>query len=112
MVGCYAQGETRIEGAAIAKTKECNRIAAITKELNRMGGSVTEMTDGLIIKRCKLKGSEVESFHDHRMVMSLAVAAMMAEGTTIINEIECVQKSYPEFTQHMQKLGANLVETS
>lgn len=112
VVGCYAQGETRIEGAAIAKTKECNRIAAITKELSKMGGVVTEATDGLIIKTSQLRGTEVESYHDHRMVMSLAVAAMMAEGTTEIAGVGCVQKSYPEFAQHMQALGANLVVTS
>lgn len=112
VLGCYAQGETRIEGAAIAKAKECNRLVAIARELNKMGASIMETTDGLVIKSSSLRGAEVESYHDHRMVMSLAVAAMMAEGITEINEVECVQKSYPEFAQHMKKLGANLVEKS
>ena len=108
VVGCFATGETRITGAAIAKKKECDRLACITRELTKMGADIQETADGLIIHPKPLKGTMVESFHDHRMVMSLAVAALAAQGETRIEDVACVAKSYPGFLLDMQKLGAEI----
>ncbi len=111
VVGCYAEGKTEITGAAIAKRKESNRVAAMAAELRKMGASVTETEEGLIVQHSDLVAAAVTSHQDHRIAMSLAVAGMAAKGTTEITEVDCVQKSYPEFAQAMQQLGADLTVT-
>lgn len=108
VVGCAATGETRLINGAIAREKECDRLAAITAELRKMGAQIEESPDSLIIKQAKLHGAEVDTYHDHRMVMSLTVAAMAATGETIVNDIECVRKSYPTFYDDMKQLQANI----
>lgn len=106
VLGCFAQGETTITGAAIARKKESDRLSTITRELKKMGADITEFEDGLMIKPVKLKGTKVLSFNDHRIAMSLSVAALSAEGETIVEDIACVNKSYPNFAQALQHLGA------
>jgi 3-phosphoshikimate 1-carboxyvinyltransferase len=112
VVACFAQGTTTLSGAAIARKKESDRLTSITTELQKMGADIVETTDGLIIKTSRLKGAQVQSYHDHRMVMSLAVAALAAQGPTVIEDVACVTKSYPDFLLHMQQLGANLALAS
>jgi 3-phosphoshikimate 1-carboxyvinyltransferase len=73
-----------------------------------MGADIEEKEDGLIVRSSKLKGAPLHSYHDHRMVMSLCVAALGAEGASTIQDIECVAKTYPNFKQHMVSLGANI----
>lgn len=109
-IACYAEGETTINGAAVARNKECNRLSAITSELRKMKGNISETPDGLIINRSTLQGAEVHSHQDHRMAMSLAVGALGAEGITRINSSECVAKTYPTFLKEFQSLGANIHE--
>lgn len=108
VVGCYAKGTTHIYGAAIARAKESDRIAAIVCELRKMGADIIEQDDGLIVKRSILHAAVVESYYDHRVAMSLAVAAMGVEDVTTIANTECVAKSYPNFTEHMGSLGASI----
>ena len=108
VVACFATSPTRITGAAIARKKECDRIAAITGELRKMGGYIEEFDDGMLIYPSKLKAAQVHSYHDHRMVMSLAVAAMQLDGETEIFHADCITKTYPHFVEDMQNLGANL----
>lgn len=110
VVACFAEGETHIKNAAIAKQKECNRIHCIATELRKMGADILELEDGLIIKNSKLKGISLNSHHDHRMAMSLAVAAMAAEGESCISDIECVGKTFPTFVRDFSALGANIRE--
>ncbi|MEC7838653.1 MAG: 3-phosphoshikimate 1-carboxyvinyltransferase [Chlamydiota bacterium] len=107
VLGCYAEGTTKIVNASVAKIKECNRIECVAKELSKMGANIQVTDDGIIVQKSKLHGAEVESHKDHRMAMSLAVAAMQAEGETTIQDIACVQKTYPSFFVDFQKLGAN-----
>ncbi|MBS0615561.1 MAG: 3-phosphoshikimate 1-carboxyvinyltransferase [Verrucomicrobia bacterium] len=97
VLGCFAEGKTTIVGGAIARKKESDRIASIAKELKKMGAKIEEREDGLIVEPSPLKGVPVQSYSDHRMAMSLAVAALGAEGETEIDGNECVQKSYPGF---------------
>lgn len=110
VLGCYAEGTTEIYNAAIARKKECDRIRAITTELKKMGADIEEKEDGLIVKTSSLTGVSVQTYHDHRMVMSLSVAALGAKGETLIQNVECVKKTYPNFAEHFQFLGADLKE--
>lgn len=110
VVACYAEGETEIYNASVAREKECNRIHCIATELKKMGAHISETADGLHIKGSKLKGAHVESHHDHRMAMSLAVAAMGAEDETLISSVECVSKTFPTFAQDFKTLGVHIEE--
>lgn len=108
IVGCFAKGTTQIVGGAIAKHKESDRLAAMTTELRKMGADISDTDDGLIIKKSLLKGAELQSYHDHRIAMSLAIAGLIATGNTIIKDVACVAKTFPNFAEAMQKLGAHI----
>ena len=110
VVGCFAKGKTRIFNAAIARTKECDRITAIAAELKKMGAKISEFADGLAIEQSNLYGATVNTYHDHRMVMSLCVAGFCAEGITTVTDIKSVAKSYPSFFSDMMMLGADIGE--
>ena len=64
-----------------------------------MGAKIEEYEDGMLVHPAVLRGAEVDSYQDHRMVMSLAVAAMVIEGETIINQARCIAKAYPHFVR-------------
>lgn len=108
VAACCAKGETRLLNVAQARLKECDRIAAMASELGKMGALVEELPDGLIIKNSSLKGTKLHGYDDHRMVMSLSIAAMVAEGTTEIDTAESIKITYPTFISDMNALGANL----
>ncbi len=108
VAGCIAEGETKLYNVKQARFKECDRIAAIKKELSAMGADITELDDGLIIRNSKLKGTNVHGYDDHRMVMSLALAGMVAEGKTIIDTADSVQITYPSFVDDFLYLGAHI----
>ncbi|PSB07798.1 3-phosphoshikimate 1-carboxyvinyltransferase [Pleurocapsa sp. CCALA 161] len=98
VAAAFAQGTTVIKDAAELRVKESDRLAVMATELSKMGAKITELTDGLeIIGGYKLKGAEVDSFTDHRIAMSLAIAALNAHGKTIINRAEAASISYPNF---------------
>lgn len=109
-VACYADGETRITNASVARQKECNRITCVAAELSKMGACIQETTDGLIIKGASLRGTTVFSHGDHRMAMALAIAGMGAKGETCIQETSCIAKTYPSFVKDFQSIGANFYE--
>jgi 3-phosphoshikimate 1-carboxyvinyltransferase len=110
VVGCFADGETLITNGAVAKQKECNRIHCIVKELKKMGAEITETDDGLKVKKSRLKGAHVHSYSDHRMAMSLAVAALGAEGETKVSPVSCVSKTFPSFLNDFVALGSHIRE--
>jgi 3-phosphoshikimate 1-carboxyvinyltransferase len=94
-----------IRDAAELRAKESDRIATAASELSKMGASVTPTADGLVVEGGgELHGALVESHGDHRLAMSLAVAALAAEGTTTINDAESAAVSYPTFWEHIQKV--------
>ena len=98
VAACFAEGETIIADAEELKVKESNRIETTTAELNRMGAEITPTDDGMIIKGVhKLHGAECNSYDDHRIAMSVAVAALAAEGSTTILDSECSNISFPGF---------------
>lgn len=108
VIACYAEGETRILNAAVARQKECDRIACITKELKKMGADITELADGLIIRGSPLNGAKVFSHHDHRMAMALMVAGLGAQGETLVEDIDCTSKTYPNVAQAFKSIGAKV----
>ena len=108
VVGTFAEGETILKNAEICRHKECDRISEMYKALTAMGADVEEMPDGLIIRQSRLQGATLNSRADHRMVMTLAVAGMIADGTTVISDIECVKKTFPNFVEQMIKIGSNM----
>lgn len=93
-----AQGVTTIRDAAELRVKESDRIAAIVENLTRMGASVREKEDGMVISGpTPLIGAEIESFGDHRIAMAFAVAGLVASGETLIKNVACVDTSFPGF---------------
>ncbi len=93
----FAEGWTAIKGAEELRVKETDRLSAIALEYNKLGASVTEMPDGLIIEGGKnLRFAKVNSHDDHRIAMSLAIIGMAADGVDILNP-DCVNISYPDF---------------
>jgi 3-phosphoshikimate 1-carboxyvinyltransferase len=110
VLGCYAEGETRISGAARLRYKESDRLAAITSELSSLGASIIETEDGLILRGpSNLSGGIVRSHGDHRIAMALSVAALGANGNVVIEDAECVSKSYPNFFDDLRSLGVGIV---
>jgi 3-phosphoshikimate 1-carboxyvinyltransferase len=108
VLAACAEGTTNIENAEHVRYKETDRLHAITVELRKMGVDIEEHQDGLTIKGSKMHGATVEGYDDHRIVMSLAIAALVADGTTTIDTAESVSISYPGFFDDMKKLGAKV----
>ena len=101
----FADGTTIIKDAEELKVKESNRIAVMAEELGKMGAHIEETSDGMIITgNSVLQGAEVESHNDHRVAMSLAIAALKANSKTIINNSESVTISFPSFYDYIEKL--------
>jgi 3-phosphoshikimate 1-carboxyvinyltransferase len=93
-----ARGETRVRDAAELRAKESDRIAALTEELRKMGAQIEPHPDGFTVEGpSRLRGARVAAHADHRLAMSLAVAALIAEGETVIEGWECVGDSFPGF---------------
>jgi 3-phosphoshikimate 1-carboxyvinyltransferase len=106
VIGCFAEGKTEIEGASIARKKESDRLHAMATELGKMGASIQEKPDGLIISHSPLKGAHLSSWHDHRIAMSVSIAALAAKGESKIEGVECIAKTYPTFAHDFRALGA------
>lgn len=112
VIGAAATGETVLTNAAICRQKECDRIAATCETLRAMGADIEERPDGLVVRQSTLHGADLSSYHDHRMVMSMSVAALLASGTTTIRDAECVKKTFPHFGKEMAKLGCDIQQVS
>lgn len=108
VVGACAEGETVLYNAEVCRHKECDRISEMYNALSAMGADVQERPDGLRIRHSELRGARLDSRSDHRMVMTLAVAGMVASGQTIIKGIDCVRKTYPNFVEQMAAIAADV----
>jgi 3-phosphoshikimate 1-carboxyvinyltransferase len=103
-----AHGSTIVHDASELRVKETDRIANIVSELRKMGAKIEPLPDGFIVEGpTPLKGANVSSYGDHRLAMALAVAGLIAEQEVFIEDIECINDSFPGFVQIMQKLGAD-----
>ncbi len=107
VVAAFAKGKTHIYNASRLRIKESDRLSAVATALNTLGAEVTELSDGLVINgnpEACLSGC-VDSFNDHRMVMSCAVAAICSGGEITISNAQAVNKSYPSFFEDFAFLG-------
>lgn len=111
VVCALSEGKTTIVNAERLRIKECDRLSAICSQLKILGANITERNDGLDIEGVvSLKGGRVSSFQDHRIAMALAIGATCAEGEVVIEDSQCVKKSYPGFWQDYKSLGGDIGE--
>ncbi len=108
VVGTQAEGQTLLRNAEIARHKECDRITEMHRALKAMGADVEQRPDGLLVRHSRLRGARLDSCADHRMVMTLTVAALAASGSTTISDIECVRKTFPGFVEQMSAIGCEM----
>lgn len=109
-VAALTKGKTEIINAGRLRIKECDRLAAVTSELNKLGAKIVEQEDGLIVTGVEiLKGNvEVWSHKDHRIAMTLAIASTKCEEPIVIKDYECIAKSYPNFFDDFVSLGGKI----
>ena len=108
VVAAYADGKTHITNIGHLVHKETDRIFDTAKELSRMGVNVHATKNTLTVEGGKPKGTTIDTHNDHRMAMSMAIAALGADGETVIQNAEVVNKSYPGFFDGLKRLGANI----
>ena len=103
VLAAFREGQTIISNVAHLRIKESNRLAAMVAELNRCGIDAQELTDGLVIQGGKFRPAIIETYNDHRMAMSFAIAGLCASGVEIRDK-KCVDKSFPSFWEELKKL--------
>lgn len=97
VLGTQLAGGLEVRDASELRHKETDRIAAVVENLRKMGADVREFDDGFCVNKSRLTAAAIESFGDHRIVMALAVAGLIADGRTEIAGAECVDVSFPGF---------------
>ena len=102
IVACFAKGTTKITNIGHIRHKETDRINALAIELRKIGALVEEFSDSIMIHPSKLHGAEIETYNDHRIAMSFAIAGLKIPGITICNP-SCVAKTYPDFFDDLAK---------
>ena len=105
VAACFAQGTTKIIGASELRVKETDRIYSMVTNLKKLGADIKNIKDDLIINgNNKLTGAVVDSYGDHRTVMCMAVAGLLSDGQTIINNSDCIDKSFPDFMKILRSI--------
>ena len=108
-LAAYCEGTTVIEGVNRLTHKESNRALTLQQEFAKLGIEINLQDDLMLIKGgTGVKGAVTHSHHDHRIAMACAVAGLKAEGDVTIEEAEAINKSYPDFYDHLKKLGATI----
>jgi 3-phosphoshikimate 1-carboxyvinyltransferase len=103
LLSAFRQGQTVISNVPHLRIKESNRLAALVTELNRIGIEARETPDGLIIQGGVPLPAKIETYNDHRMAMSFAIAGLVVSGIEISDK-KCVDKSFPQFWQELKKI--------
>jgi 3-phosphoshikimate 1-carboxyvinyltransferase len=103
VLSAFRPGRTIISNVAHLRFKESDRIAAVVNELNRIGVDARELDDGMVIQGGAPHGAEIETYDDHRIAMSFAIAGLATDGITIKNK-NCVKKSFPGFWETLDQL--------
>ena len=105
VLATQSEGITEVFGAQELRVKETDRIEAIASNLRLMGGKIETRPDGFTIQGPqKLRGAAIQSFHDHRIAMAFSIAALIAEGDSLIENADCVAVSYPDFFSILKSL--------
>jgi 3-phosphoshikimate 1-carboxyvinyltransferase len=112
VVAAFAEGTTELTNIAHLRFKESDRINDTAAELGKMNVKTEVSGDTMVIYGGKPSGAEIDSHNDHRLAMSLSLAALFAGGDCILNGAEAVTKSYPQFFSDLKKLGARVEELS
>ncbi len=105
-----AQGQTTITGAEELRHKESDRISAMVEGLSNIGVTVEERRDGMIVTGGTITGGKVQSFHDHRIAMSFAVAGGVSDSEIVIDGAENVATSFPNFVELANRVGLSIAE--
>jgi 3-phosphoshikimate 1-carboxyvinyltransferase len=108
VLAAYCKGTSTITGVSRLTHKESNRALSLKNEFGKMGVKISLQDDIMLVEGTELIGSIVHSHHDHRIAMACAVAALAANGETTIHEAEAINKSYPDFYDHLKRLNASL----
>lgn len=104
VLSCAADGCTLIRNASRLRMKESDRLHSTAQLINSLGGEAEEQEDELVIHgRGMLSGGNADSFHDHRIAMSAAVAAGICKQPVIVSDAGCVEKSYPDFWEDLER---------
>jgi 3-phosphoshikimate 1-carboxyvinyltransferase len=111
VLAAVARGRTDVRDAEELRSKESDRLATMAGVLRAFGADVVELQDGLTIHGgAVLRGARVESHGDHRVAMSAVVLGLLADGETVVEDVDCVETSFPGFAALLRGLGADLVE--
>jgi len=108
VAGCFAKGETKLLNVPQARIKETDRIHVMCEQLKKMGADITELERWTCDRESRLKGCKLEGYGDHRVVMSLAIAGLNAEGETVIDTAEAVNVTFPDFVNFLSRCGADI----
>jgi 3-phosphoshikimate 1-carboxyvinyltransferase len=108
VVGALASGTTRLRNVAHARLKETDRITTMRRELAALGADIAELEDGLLIRESRLRGGVVNSHHDHRIAMALAMAGLAAAGPVRVLDAEAVGVTFPQFPDLLRQLGTSI----
>lgn len=103
VLSAFRKGQTMISNVAHLRIKESNRLEAVVTELNRVGIEARELSDGLVIQGGAMRPAAIETYNDHRMAMSFAIAGLAVPGMEISDK-KCVDKSFPAFWEELKKL--------
>ncbi len=110
VLACSRKGKTVIYNAERLRIKESDRLETVRRSLSSLGADILETTDGLIINGTGcLNGGECESFNDHRIAMSCAIASCICKNEVIIKDAQAVNKSYPKFFEDFESLGGKII---
>ena len=105
ILATQAKGDTVVQGAQELRLKESDRIKAICENLRRMGARVEELPDGFrILGPTSLKGGKIITYKDHRIAMAFSVASKLADGTTVLDNPDCVRISFPAFHEYVARI--------
>lgn len=109
VLATFSKGTSHITNCGRLRIKECDRLAAISAELNKLGAKIKENPDSLIIEGVDtIHGGECETYNDHRIPMALAIASTRSTEPITLKNAECVSKSYPNFFEDFRSIGGNI----
>jgi len=109
LLATQAEGQTVIRDAAELRVKESDRLATTAQVLRAFGADIEEQPDGLVIAGpTRLHGATVNSYGDHRIAMTAAIAGLIAAGETIVKDTACIDTSFPGFADSLGQIGGEI----